>query len=125
MLIEKAQESLHAAELCYNEKLYNSTANRAYYAMFQAAVVALSHLGIQPNSEQWSHENLQATFVRELIHQRKLLPRHIARYLQDGLRLRLKADYKEETLSAKQAQKIMRWSREFMQLIEGYIGYGT
>jgi uncharacterized protein (UPF0332 family) len=29
MQIEKAKESLQAAELCYADKLYNSTANRA------------------------------------------------------------------------------------------------
>jgi uncharacterized protein (UPF0332 family) len=58
MLIEKAQESLRAAELCYTEKLYNSTANRAYYAMFQATVVALERVGVRPKGEQWSHENL-------------------------------------------------------------------
>jgi uncharacterized protein (UPF0332 family) len=41
MMLEKALESLRAAELCFQEKMYNSTANRAYYAMFQAAVFAL------------------------------------------------------------------------------------
>ena len=68
MLIEKAQESLRAAELCYTAKLYNATANRAYYAMFQAALVALKRAGITPKGEQWSHEGLQAAFAKELIH---------------------------------------------------------
>jgi uncharacterized protein (UPF0332 family) len=36
MPIDKAKESLQAAELCYAHKLYNSTANRAYYAMWKA-----------------------------------------------------------------------------------------
>ncbi len=48
MRIEKAHESLKAAELCFAEKLYNSTANRAYYAMFQAAIVALETVGLRP-----------------------------------------------------------------------------
>lgn len=42
MRLEKAQESLRAAELCFAEKMDNSTANRAYYAMFQAAIFALA-----------------------------------------------------------------------------------
>jgi len=40
MEIAKAEESLKAAELCYAQGLDNSSANRAYYAMFQAAQVA-------------------------------------------------------------------------------------
>ena len=39
MELSRAVESLKAAELCLNESLVNSAANRAYYAMFQAAQV--------------------------------------------------------------------------------------
>lgn len=41
MEIAKAEESLEAAALCYSQGLYNSSANRAYYAIFQASQVAL------------------------------------------------------------------------------------
>lgn len=41
MEIAKAEESLKAAALCHSQGLYNSSASRAYYAMFQAAQVAL------------------------------------------------------------------------------------
>ena len=46
MLIERANESLRAAQLCLEEQLVNSAANRAYYAMFQAAQVALELAGV-------------------------------------------------------------------------------
>ena len=42
MNMAKAQESLQAAELCHKAGLYNSSVSRAYYAMFQAAQVALT-----------------------------------------------------------------------------------
>ena len=58
MLIEKALESLKAAELCFDERLFNSSASRAYYAMFQAAVVALEKIGLNPKGEKWSHEGV-------------------------------------------------------------------
>ena len=35
MLLDRAQESLRAAELCLEVELVNSAASRAYYAMFQ------------------------------------------------------------------------------------------
>ena len=41
MEIAKAEESLKAAEICHAQGLYNSSASRAYYAMFQGAQVAL------------------------------------------------------------------------------------
>lgn len=70
MDIERAQESLKAAQLCLQKGLANSAASRAYYAMFQAAQVAMSVVG-SPQSE-WSHHGLQADFVTELIRRRKM-----------------------------------------------------
>ena len=53
MEMAKATESLRAAELCYAQGFYNSSANRAYYAMFQAAQVALETAGFM--RPEWSH----------------------------------------------------------------------
>ncbi|MGE0827032.1 MAG: HEPN domain-containing protein [Candidatus Binatia bacterium] len=69
MDIERARESLKAAQLCLQEELVNSATSRAYYAIFQAAQVAIAVAG-SPRDE-WSHSGLQAAFVRELIHRRK------------------------------------------------------
>jgi uncharacterized protein (UPF0332 family) len=41
MRLEKAQESLRAAETCLSLELVNSCATRCYYAMFQGGVVGL------------------------------------------------------------------------------------
>src|SRR5215468_3651576 len=69
MEMAKAEESLNAAELCYAQGFYNSSTNRAYYAMFQAAQVALETAGfMQP---EWSHACLHATFANELTRRRK------------------------------------------------------
>ena len=53
MRLAKAQESLQAAENCLALGLMNSCASRCYYAMFQAAVVALATAGF--HRDTWSH----------------------------------------------------------------------
>jgi uncharacterized protein (UPF0332 family) len=58
MDIARAQESLQVAELCLHTGLVNSAVSRAYYAMFQAAQVALEQEGIRRPA--WSHPSLQA-----------------------------------------------------------------
>ncbi len=118
MYLEKAQEALRAAQLCFGERLYNSTANRAYYAMFQAAIAALEQFGVRPKGEHWSHENLQAEFAAELIHRRKSYPRHLARYLPNAMRLRHQADYRAVSVSKAQAERVLRLATEFVQVVE-------
>lgn len=73
MELARAVESLQAAELCLREALVNSAASRAYYAMFQAAQVALEAGGLVRS--EWSHRGVQASFNQELIQRRKLYPR--------------------------------------------------
>jgi uncharacterized protein (UPF0332 family) len=119
MHIEKAQESLRAAELCYNEKLYNSTASRAYYAMFQAAVVALEQAGLRPKGKQWSHEQLRSTFATELTRKRKLYPNHFVTFLSEALEIRHQADYRTVDVSEKQARQLLKWAREIIRTIKG------
>ena len=56
MLIERANESLRASQLCLDAELMNSAASRAYCAMFQAAQVALELAGMA--RRQWSHATI-------------------------------------------------------------------
>lgn len=118
MQIEKAKESLQAAELCYTNKLYNSTANRAYYAMFQAAVVALEVGGVKAVEAHWSHKRVQSTFVSEFIRKRKVYPRSLAQMLSKGLEIRNDADYVARNISKPRANKILRWARDFVEQVE-------
>ena len=50
MEFDRAQESLQAAQLCLQTGLVNSAVSRAYYAMFQAAQVALEQAGFRRSS---------------------------------------------------------------------------
>ncbi len=43
--LAKAEENLTAAQVCFENGLFNACANRAYYAALHAAVAALAHKG--------------------------------------------------------------------------------
>ena len=122
MNMEKAADSLKAAELCYDTGLHNSSASRAYYAMFQAAQVALEKAGFK--RPEWSHTALHATFGNELTRRRKLYSPFLVRSLALGLELRLVADYEEEMVSRKQAERGLRWARDFIKAIKEELDRG-
>jgi uncharacterized protein (UPF0332 family) len=117
MLIEKARESLKAAELCFGEGLYNSAANRAYYAMFQAAIVALESAGFQPQGKNWTHEAVHSLFAFELLRKRKLYPNDWSTYLSDAFVIRNQADYKEANVSKRQAHRLLDAMRRFVEAV--------
>jgi hypothetical protein len=77
--LEKARRNIRAAQLLFENELYDESANRAYYAAFQAALAALSVYGFQ--IERISHEGAQSVFKRELIHRRKFFPGKFKSYL--------------------------------------------
>ena len=122
MEIGKAEESLAAAELCYAQGLYNSAANRAYYAMFQAAQVALETAEfLRP---EWSHAGLHASFADELTRRRKHFAPGLARDLTIVQELRHTADYRNHHLSVRQATRALSKARAFVQAINRSISHG-
>ena len=122
MDIGKAEESLTAAELCYAQGCYNAAANRAYYAMFQAAQVALETAGfLRP---EWSHAGLHATFANELTRRRKQFAPGLARDLPIVQELRHTADYRNQHLSARQATRALSKARAFVQAITRSLSHG-
>lgn len=114
--LDRAQESLKAAELCLREGLVNSAASRAYYAMFQAAHVAMAAAGFPRN--EWSHYGLQASFTTELIHHRKTYPAVFRDYLSQGLGVRRVADYGLPGVSRKIAQRLVNRATTFVAAVE-------
>jgi uncharacterized protein (UPF0332 family) len=119
----RAQESLEAAQLCLQAGLVNSAASRAYYALFQAAQVAMAIAGFP--RDEWSHAGLQAAFVRELIHHRKIYPAVFRDYLSSGLRMRHVADYGREGVSRKTAQRLVHRAASFVAAVEEKAHHGS
>ncbi len=122
MELARAIESLKAAELCLGEVLVNSSASRAYYAMFQAAHIALESEGLVRS--EWSHKGLHSSFNQDLIRQKKLYPRVLRDYLTSALAVRQAADYGEAGVSAKIAQRQSRRAEAFIKSVEEVISRG-
>ena len=122
MELARATESLMAAELCLREGLVNSAVNRAYYAMFQAAQLALEAEGFA--RAEWSHKGLHSSFNQELIHHRKLYPRIFRNYLTSALTVRQAADYGEAGVSTKIARRQVRRAATFVKTLEEVISHG-
>ena len=116
MDLDRAQESLQAAELCLQAGYVNSTASRAYYAMFQAAQVALETAGFTRTT--WSHAVLQATFTTELISRRKMYPAVFRDYLSTGIRVRHVADYGGPGVSQKVARRVLQRATAFVAAVK-------
>jgi len=54
----------------------------------------------------------------ELTKRRKGYRKLLAKYLYDSHRLRLQADYDQESVSSRQAEHSIRWAREFVADVE-------
>ena len=100
----------------------NSAASRAYYAMYQAAQVALELAGI--GRRQWSHATIQAAFTSELIHRRKIYPITLRRELSDGLGVRRAADYTELGVSRAIAHRLVRRAAVFVSTVQEVTRHG-
>ncbi|MBI5651509.1 MAG: HEPN domain-containing protein, partial [Chloroflexi bacterium] len=91
--LSKAREALRGAELELSARCFNNAANRAYYACFFAAIVALLNAGIRPYGKQWGHEFVQAQFSGVLIRKRKLYSVELRDVLTKNIQSRTLADY--------------------------------
>jgi len=114
--LTKAKENIAAAELLFDNKLYNASANRAYYAAFHAAIAALAAIGIE--TDAISHPATQSKFNTELIYRRKVYPSRLKSYLKDLQDKRNRADYKAVFLSKTLASRQLRHAQEFVDIIK-------
>ena len=111
----RAQASLRAAELCLENGLFDSAANRAYFAAFQAAICALESQGV--NRKEWSHKSVHSDFVQRFVRRRKIVPASFASALPNLMRLRHIGDYQQAGVSQRAAERAVRLAREFVQLL--------
>jgi len=116
IFFEKAKENLNAATICFNQKLYNASVNRAYHAVFQAAIFALNEIGITHDDNP--HVWVQKNFCSELINKRKIISGEFRSYLSNMIRIRHIADYKGVSVSQKRARDQLRDANNFIKEIE-------
>lgn len=116
IFLEKAKRNIRAAQLLFDNELYDESANRAYYAAFQAALAMLSTLDLR--IEKINHEAAQSIFNREFIHRRKIFPGKFKSYLLDLLFVRNNADYKPIFISKKRASRQIKKAKDFLERVE-------
>jgi uncharacterized protein (UPF0332 family) len=116
MEFERAQASLQAAELCLVHGLVDSAVNRAYFALFQAAICALERWGMR--RREWTHKGVHSDFVQLFVRRRKLVPASFAGALPSVMHLRHIADYQQPDVSQVQAERAVRCAREFVTLLQ-------
>ena len=125
--LDKALESLAGAEGEFLNGRYNNCANRCYYACFQAAIVALQRAGMAPRgaSGQWSHAFVPSQFDGVLINRRNLYSTELRGALAHTYGLRQTADYDEDPVTQTEANRALRRTRTFVQIIQQEGGGAT
>ncbi|MCH7952912.1 MAG: HEPN domain-containing protein [Chloroflexi bacterium] len=123
--LAKASESLASARADNRARRYNSAANRAYYAAFQAAVAALIDAGIRPADHDWGHRFVISQFSGKLIRRRKLMPRELRSTLGELFDRRVPADYSTESVSAGDARGAVKRAGRLVGAVSAKTGTGS
>jgi uncharacterized protein (UPF0332 family) len=113
--LEQAREGLDEAQTLYEqEKSPRSIINRAYYAMFYAALALL----ITIDEGTSKHRGVIALFDREFIN-RNIFPKEMSKALHHAFEMRQVGDYREMTkLSREQAQEVLNSAFAFVKSVE-------
>jgi len=120
--MRKATESLTGAQNEYDNRRFNNSANRAYYAAFQASISALIRDGIWRNDGNWPHTFVQSEFAGRLINRRHRYPPGLRSTLSDLQRFRHRADYRHASITRTDANTAVRQSREFVEAVRAGSG---
>jgi uncharacterized protein (UPF0332 family) len=119
----KAKENLEMASLAHQGKKYNVCASRAYYAVFLASIAALIKLtDFRAQDNEWDHGQVQAELNRRLIMRKKVLPAELGRTPMDLMELRHLADYKPQSVTAREAKRASDRAEKFLSSIERALG---
>lgn len=115
--IRKAAESLAGAQSEYDNGRFNNSANRAYYAAFQAAISALIRDGIWRNDGNWPHAFVQSEFIGRPINRRHRYPTELRGTLADLQRYRHRADCRHTSITRSDASTAVRRSSAFVAAV--------
>ena len=114
--LAKAENSLKAAQLCFENGLYDDAASRAYSCVLKAAIALLIKIGFKADVKR-IHKWAQATFPRECVNRSKIIPRRFGGYLAYLQNERITADYAPRNLSKKSVKLALKKANEFLETI--------
>jgi len=113
---EKARQNLTVAEWCYEQGHYDACCNRAYYAMYHAAIAVLANEGLLPTEPHIDHAWVQSNFTNHFCNRHKIFPK-FRKYLIEAQKQRDLADYKPDLVHQRKARKQLSWAQEFVQAL--------
>ncbi|MCI0607562.1 MAG: HEPN domain-containing protein [Anaerolineae bacterium] len=113
--IERSRSTLRDAQILYEQGGNPaSIVNRAYYAMFYAALALLVTIG----QETSKHQGVLALFDQYFI-KTKALPKEMSKFLHHAFDSRQAGDYEDEViLTQEQALQILESAVQFINSIE-------
>lgn len=113
--MERAQQTLQAAQLLDEQNADTaSVVNRAYYAIFYAALAMLATTG----EETSKHSGVMALFDRHFI-KTGVLPKEMGKFLHTAFDMRQTADYEDKAeISREISRQILEFAKEFVKSIE-------
>lgn len=116
-LLAKAVQATHSASLLLDAGDPDGACNRAYYAMFDAARVALLSRG-QPMMS--THKGVLQAFSEHFI-KGNVLPKDLGRILKKAETFRYVADYEGDPVDMKDARTMVEQARDFVQSIVSFM----
>jgi uncharacterized protein (UPF0332 family) len=113
--LEQARDTLRDAySLHKNEGTPVSIVNRAYYAMFYAALAVL----ITVDRGSSKHKGVIAIFDEQFVKQ-NIFPKEMSKMLHQAFELRQEGDYRDASkITVEKAVKTLRSADEFITLVE-------
>lgn len=113
--LESAREMLHDAEvLKENNGSPVSIVNRAYYAVFYAALALLVTTDSEPNKHSGVLAKFDELFIREGI-----FPKEMSKILHHAFDMRQAGDYqKSKVITEEQASEVLTSAQKFVKAIE-------
>lgn len=117
--LSKARESVAGARAELEAGRFNNSANRSYYAVFQAGIHALILEGVRVpgGGSEWSHPFVDAQFSGLLVNRRHRYETSLRNVIGDNRKLREDADYTTGSVSAIRASRALQRAERFVATV--------
>jgi uncharacterized protein (UPF0332 family) len=116
-LIKRARRYIKSAELLLNDKDYESSVSRSYYAMFYAAQAAL----LTKELTFSSHKGVISAFGKHFI-KTEIFPKEMGRELNRAFEKRQIGDYGYTfVVSDEEATQILYYGKEFVNKVTSWL----
>ncbi len=113
--LDQARETLVDAQVLYdNDRRPESVVNRAYYAMFYAALALMVTVGKSSSK----HIGVIAFFDSEFV-RKNIFPKEMSRMLHEAFEARQEGDYQNpDAIDREKAAEILEAAGEFLKVVE-------